>query len=80
MDYYQKNILSSYLREHLGKTQFHDQYHVCSQDHPSTKGPVQEYREYALTIAVSGGKKKKKKTKNKLFYPNHQLANINGSD
>ena len=38
----QKLSFIKYLHEHLGKTQFHDQYHVGNQDHPSTEELEQE--------------------------------------
>lgn len=39
---------STYLHEHSGKIQSHDQYHGDNQDHPSTKGVEQERQEKVL--------------------------------
>ena len=41
-------IVPQNLHEHSDRTQFHDQYHVDNQDHPSTKEFEQEYQENAL--------------------------------
>lgn len=41
-------LASIYLHEHLGRSQFHDQYHAYNQDHPSTMEHEQECQEHDL--------------------------------
>lgn len=53
-------IVPQYLHEHSNRTQYHDQYRVDNQDHPSTMEFGQEYQEHDLKIF---DRKKKKKIK-----------------